>query len=222
MIYSPKVLEIISPLKSFLLQESTKLNFRTNSSDFSRSSGKLDFYNYALLGFSLLKNSLAVEVYNLLASNNLPSISKSAYSQARYKISYCFYQFLTTFLMQLVYTSTRNASEKGVCSDLPLKKWRGYYLEAIDGTGLQLAQTKELGAYFGYHTYGTGNKRKLRTVMAKCLVRVDLLNEYVLQSEVFKTSESERTICKKWLHQLHSTSLTIFDRGFCSAPIFSC
>jgi len=86
---------------------------------------------------------------------------------------------------------------------------------------LILPQTKALGSYFGYNKSGTKTKKGIKTVMAKCLLRVDLLNEYVLQSEVFKASESERTICKKWLYQLNSESSTIFDRGFGSATLFS-
>jgi hypothetical protein len=93
-------------------------------------------------------------------------------------------------------------------------------LEAIDGTSLVLPQTKELGNYFGLHKSGT-KKKTVTTCMAKCLLRADLLNEYVLQSEVFKTTESEINIAKTWLWQLCSDSISIFDRGFANAAMFA-
>jgi hypothetical protein len=175
---------------------------------------------YLLLGISLLTKSLSVDLYNLLTDNDLPDISKSAYSQARYKIKFQIYQVLNIYLLAMIYDSKKESSLDVRSSDLALKKWKGYFLEAIDGTGLILPQTKALGSYFGYNKSGTKTKKGIKKVMAKCLVRVDLLNEYVLQSEVFKASGSERTICKKWLYQLNSESITIFDRGFGSASLF--
>lgn len=93
-------------------------------------------------------------------------------------------------------------------------------MEAIDGTSLVLPQTKELDDYFGLHKSGT-KKKTVTTCMAKCLLRVDLLNDYVLQSEVFKTTASEINPCKTWLWQLNCNSITIFDRGFGNAAMFA-
>ena len=103
MTYSSKVIEIIRKLKFFLTEDSTKLNFRSNSEDFIRKSGKLNFYTHVLLGISVIKNSLAVEVYNLLTINKLNPISKSAYSQSRYKIQSKLYQVLNNLFLSLVY-----------------------------------------------------------------------------------------------------------------------
>lgn len=198
MTYSPKVLEIIGKLKLFLNKESTKLNFRISSNVFIRNSGKLSFYTYVLLGISVIKNSLAIEVHNLLTTNKLNSISKSAYSQGRYKIQSKLYQVLNNLFLSLVYeVSNPLAVESN--TELSLRKWRGYFLEAIDGTCLVLPQTKELGDSFGLHKNGAGKTKIVETCMAKCLVRADLLNKYVIQNEVFKTTESELSICKTWL-----------------------
>ena len=133
MTYSPKVIEIIRKLKFFLTEDSTKLNFRSNSEDFIRNSGKLSFYTYVLLGISVIKNSLAVEVHKLLTTNKLNSISKSAYSQGRYKIQSKLYQVLNNLFLSLVYEVVSPSSVEAN-TELSLKKWRGYFLEAIDGT----------------------------------------------------------------------------------------
>ena len=231
MTYSSKVaecrpLDIIEKLKFFLLFESTKLNFRVSEKDFSRQSGKLSFMYYALLGISLLKNSLAIELYNSLTINKLNSISKAAYSQGRYKIKAAFYQAWNNLLINLVYQAS-NVETNGVppSGGLDLKKWRGYFLKAIDGTSLVLPQTKGLGDYFGLHRNGTKTKI-VETVMAKCLVCADVLNDYILQSEVFKTTESEISIAKTWLWQLNCDSIHIFERsaahrGFANAAMFA-
>ncbi len=87
----------------FLHSESTKTTFRLSASDFSRNSGKLYFSQYALLGISLLKNSLASEVYNILTFNDLVPITKSAYSQGRYKIKNSFYEKWASVLLHEVY-----------------------------------------------------------------------------------------------------------------------
>jgi hypothetical protein len=49
----------------------------------------------------------------------------------------------------------------------------------------------------------------------------DVLNDYILQSEVFKTTESEISIAKTWLWQLNCDSIHIFDRGFANAAMFA-
>ena len=204
MTYDAKITEIIKKLKDFLHLESTKITFRLSASDFSRNSGKLGFSQYALLGISLLKNSLASEVYNILTFNDLVPITKSAYSQGRYKIKNSFYEKWAMVLLDEVY-------EAGLAD----RCWRGYHLEAIDGTSLILPQTKTLAEAYGVHKNKTDE-----IVMAKCLVRVDLLNQYVLQSVVFKTTKSEISTFKEHLWRLSSHSISIMDRGFANAALF--
>ena len=224
MTYSPKVLKIIFTLKSFLTEEQTTIDYRTEPKYFTRKS-KMNFPTYALLGSSLLKKSLSVELYNILEVNNIDYISKSAYSQGRYKICPKFYQAFDSLLLDSVYgfshtspsTSTANATANDCV--LATKKWRGYFLDAIDGSSIVLPKTAALIAHFG--THGSKVKTKaIRTTMARLLVRTDLLNEYVVQTELCPTTESELSVCKRWIYQLNSEAISIFDRGFASAGIF--
>jgi hypothetical protein len=57
--------------------------------------------------------------------------------------------------------------------------------------------------------------------MAKYLVRVDLLNKYLLQTEVFATTKHEITILKESLWRLSTRNISLFDRGFANASIFA-
>jgi hypothetical protein len=112
MTYNAKVLKIIEKLKFFVNALSTKEQFRKCDSDFSRQKGTrqtgLDFTSYCLLGISLLKNSLSVELCNLLKYNDLTPINKSSYSEGRYKILPEFYwaafrQDWNNLLLALIY-----------------------------------------------------------------------------------------------------------------------
>ncbi len=100
------------------------------------------------------------------------------------------------------------------------KTWRGYFLEAIDGTSLVLPQTKLLREYFGVHRNGSKKGKLTETVMSRVLLRADLLNEYVLASEVTRTDVGELSVFKNWLWQLNSKAITIMDRGFACAVAF--
>lgn len=220
MTYSPKVFEIIKKLHFFVNKLTTKEQFRKTKSDFSRSCEKgLDFTSYCLLGISLLKNSLSVELHNLLKTNNLPVISKSSYSEGRYKILPEFYQVWNNLLLSLLYEQVIKQENKAEASVL-LKTWRGYFLEVVDGTCLVLPQTKELGTYFGYHRNGSKKGKLTDTVMSRFLLKADLLNEYVLQNEVVRIDVSEITVFKDWLWQLNSKAITMLDRGFACAVAF--
>jgi hypothetical protein len=223
MTYSPKVLRIIEKIKNFVSSLSTKEAYRVSSSDFSREgkkrSGCLDFSSYCLLGISLLKNSLSVELYNLLNTNDLPVITKSSFSEGRYKILPDLYADWNKLLIDLIY-------ENQLCSQIIrtgimlLKTWRGYFVEAVDGTCLVLPQTKLLSEYFGTHRNGSKKGVVTETVMSRVLLRADLLNEYVLQSEVTRTDVGELSVFKNWLWQFNSKAITLMDRGFASAVTF--
>ena len=80
-----KVNQIIESLKEYLEEKTTLETYRNLPSNFSRES-VLNFPTTALLGISLLKGNLSGEVYNILSSNDLPTRTDSAFSQARYKI----------------------------------------------------------------------------------------------------------------------------------------
>jgi len=223
MTYSPKVAEIIDKIKFFIGSLSTKESYRVSSSDFSREgkkrSGCLDFSSYCLLGIALLKNSLSIELYKMLHTTDLPVVSKSSFSESRYKILPIFYQDLTNLFISLTYEQVAQGEVSNGCS-VSLNTWRDYFLEAVDGTCLTLPQTKLLGEYFGVQRNRSKKGRVTATVMSRVLLRADLLNEYVLQSEVTRIDVGELSVFKNWLWQLNSKAITLLDRGFACAVAF--
>ena len=209
MTYNPDLVDIISKLKSFAELPKTVSDYRVGADDFTRHR-KLSFSDYAYLGISSLKNSLSVELHNLLGLNSLPVVSKSAYSQARYKIEADFYQAWNTLLISLLY----GRADSGV------KKWKGYFLDAIDGSKMTLPQTTALKEAFGVQVGGSATC-PTETVQGSLLCRVDVLNQYIQDVAVFALAIGELSKCKEWLWKLRSSAITLFDRGFSSAAHFA-
>lgn len=210
-----KVGQIIESLKEFLEEKTTLETYRHLPSNFSRQS-VLNFPTTALLGISLLKGNLSSEVYNILSFNHLPIRTDSAYSQARYKIKPSFYLGWNKCLLSNIYLSD---NESVTANYVPLKRWRNYYIEAIDGSKLTLPQLSDLGKEFGKHKSGT-KTMSIYTVMALLLCRCDVLNNYIVQSELLPVTTGEINACKPWIHGLNSEAITLFDRGFASLFMF--
>lgn len=210
-----KVTQIIKELKDFLEEKSTVETYRNLPSNFSRES-VLNFPTTALLGISLMKGGLSAEVYNNLSLNDLPSRTDSAYSQARYKIKPKFYLGWNDCLLKNIYTIDNQLLTSDI---IPVKRWKGYYIEAIDGSKLTLPQLAELSSEFGRHKSGT-KTMSVYTVMALLLCRCDVLNNYIVQSELLPVTTGEISACKKWIQGLNSEAITLFDRGFASIFMF--
>lgn len=210
-----KVAQIIESLKEYLEGKTTLETYRNVPSNFSRES-VLNFPTTALLGISLLKGNLSGEVYNILSSNDLPVRTDSAYSQARYKIKPSFYLGWNNCLLKNIYSLDNELVTENYA---PLKRWRGYSIEAIDGSKLTLPQLDALAKEFGKHKSGT-KKMVVYTVMALLLCRCDVLNNYIVQSELLPLTTGEINACKPWIGGLNSEAITLFDRGFASLFMF--
>jgi hypothetical protein len=186
-----KVTQIIKELKDFLEEKSTVETYRNLPSNFSREC-VLNFPTTALLGISLMKGGLSAEVYNNLSLNDLPSRTDSAYSQARYKIKPKFYLGWNDCLLKNIYTIDNQLLTSDI---IPVKRWKGYYIEAIDWSKLTLPQLAELSSEFGRHKSGT-KTMSVYTVMALLLCRCDVLNNYIVQSELLPVTTGRLVLVK--------------------------
>lgn len=209
-----KVVTIIEILKEYLSDESNQSKFKTSANSFIRKS-PLGFDKVALLNISLLKGNLSSELFNHLSSNDLPVVSDSALSQARYKIDASFFQSWNECLLEQVYLT----DTESFTTTAGLFRWKNYYIEAIDGSKLVLPQLSALGEHFGKHKSGTKHM-KVETIMALLLCRYDVLNHYITQSEVSSIDIGEISVAKTWLQCLKSDAITLFDRGFASFAMF--
>lgn len=209
-----KITEIITNLKFFLTSELTKETYRLESEDFSRR-GKIGFKNAVLLMGSQMRGSLDFDLYKTLDSNDLESISKSAYSQCRYKIKPELYKDWNVILLDNVYGKA--GTELGISN---LKKYKGYYIDAIDGSKLTLPNTELMKEEFGIQLGGSKTTRS-ETAMCLLMCSYDVLNHYYIKSSVSHLQVGENTVVKSWIQDLRSDAITLFDRGFPSFFLFS-
>jgi hypothetical protein len=204
-----KIEQIIITLKEFIEKNTTVELYRLNDYDFTRES-KLGFQKTILLSLYRMKGSLDVELYNSLTDNDLEEVTKSAFSQSRYKIDYKIFISLKDILLKEVYCPDTNPT---------LLQFAGYKIHAVDGTKLTLPNTKALKAYFG--TQQGGNEAN-PTYTAMCLLMCayDVMNRYIIQAELNGVKTGKQAVAKRWVQNFDSQAITIFDRGF--ASMFFC
>lgn len=163
---------------------------------------------------SLQKQSLSSSLFNLLETNNLVSVSKSAFSQARYKIKSGFFKHLNKEMLHYLYNSSCG---NWFCS----KKFHGLNLIAVDGTRLRLPQKNDLKTYFGSQIGGSEDTPS-ESVMANCLIHYDILNELVQYINCAPLQTSEKSLLKESFAEVKcKNNLYIFDRGFSSSALFA-
>jgi Transposase DDE domain len=204
-----KIEKIVKELKCFIEESNTAEIYRKSTTDFTRES-KLGFDKTILLGISRMTKSIDAEIYNLLTENGLDDVSKSAYTQSRYKIKSTVYVKLKDILLSNVYNLT---------DESPIVRFSGYKVHALDGSKLTLPNTKLLQTTFGTQR---GGSKKVPSYTAMCLLMCsyDVLNHYIIHSEVSGIKTGEPSIAKRWVQKLDSQAITIFDRAYGS--LFFC
>lgn len=208
------IAQIVANLQAFMFSKATVTAYRVDPKHFTRS-GKLSFQNTVLLGVQLIKGTLSVELYNLLSINRLAAATKSAYSQVRYKILPSFYKDLNDRMIKEIYEQNLSNAESG----LGLKKLKGFFINAIDGTKITLPNIDSLATVFGKQIGGSKSK-PTSAVMALVMTSYDVLNHYLIQSELCPLQIGEPTVLKNWIKTLNNNTIYILDRGF--AGVFTC
>lgn len=92
---------------------------------------------------------------------------------------------------------------------------------AVDGTSLQVPDTKECGEYFGL----SSNQNKTRTAVASASAIYDILNDIIVDARITKYKTSERYMAKQHIESLvdrlsSKNSIVTFDRGYPSYDMF--
>ena len=91
----------------------------------------------------------------------------------------------------------------------------------MDGTSLQVPDTKECGEYFGL----SSNQNHTRTAARAASALYDVLNDIIVDARITKFKTSERLIAKQHIETIDNTfypqkSIIIFDRGYPSYDMF--
>ncbi len=115
-----------------------------------------------------------------LGTLSFPDVSKQALSKARQFINPSLFKELYYLSVDLFY------------SQIPSRKlWQGYHLFAVDGSRIELPNSKSTFDFFGeMSSYPDPNRRY---TMGLASIIYDVLDDYILHASIHKFLSSERT-----------------------------
>jgi len=151
-------------------------------------------------------------IREVLGSLDFPDISKQALSKAR--------QFINPVLFKELYYLSVDLFYK----QLPSRKlWNGYHLFAIDGSKIELPNSKSNFEFFG-EMFGYPDPSR-RFTMGLGSIVYDVLDDYIVHASFQRYLASERSAALEHLHNLedlniYQNSVVIFDRGYYSEDMF--
>lgn len=133
------------------------------------------------------------------------AVSKSAFCQARKKLSHSAFRALNQLLL------ARWAESRHV------PRWHGWRLVAADTTTLRLPNLPETVAEFGLH----GDRWGGATPMAVAFGLYDVASSLMIHADLHPASARERALLAGCLDQVHADDLLLLDRGFPSYWLFA-
>ena len=138
---------------------------------------------------------------------SIPEVSKAAFCKARKKLKPSAFSELSKVTCQTFYGS----------NDVQL--WKGYRLIGLDGSTVELPNSKEIQEKFGVFKYRQDGKA---VCMGRTLMMYDTLNHMTLDGSLDTIEESETSMLWKALPdaELKENDLLIFDRYYASHLLF--
>jgi len=192
-------------LKKEIFSRFLKEQFRTTDKDFTRER-KQSFSGTVLFLINFLTKSLSLEIVNFVAhlkrepGVNQPLFTKSAFVQARKKISPEVFKHLIKRLTDEFYTDNSSV----VCI------LEGFRVLAVDGSRITLPLTKELEDLYGK----TKNQTETSIVQARASVLYDLANNMAVDGILSNIGIGERDLALRHLEHCEKGDLIIYDRGY--------
>ncbi len=197
-------LKIINELKMFLDDISKDEGLRkliTNGEhDFSRNR-KLPLDRVAGIIINMPKRSLSIEIREFFdnLSKGAEGCTKGAFSLQRTKLNPLFFKVWNQWLVDNFYHYYGNK----------VKRWRGFILQAVDGSTAYLLNKMEVKKYFG-----TQDNQHVSIPMARVMQVYDVLNDITVWGDIYPIIESEQSIMASRVRHLAPDSLTLLDRGY--------
>ncbi|KAF0138690.1 MAG: transposase ISLbp1 [Stygiobacter sp.] len=159
-----------------------------------------------LFQINIATKSLSVELtrffHRIENNTEARSFSKQSYSEARMKMKHGAYIELTDDLVKAYYAEGDEL------------RYKGYRLVAIDGSRIQLPNTKEVITEFGI----AENKGK-SVPMAMTSTAYDVLNHIAVNTSLERYETSERTLAEYHIEKMqtlraNSKDILLMDRGY--------
>lgn len=201
------VSSILQAANNKLVSKEFQEKYRIGNS-FSRSR-KLSFSTLIYFILQSVPKSIPINYSQLLDSfpSPLPFVSKQAISKARQKISDgAFQEFFRLSVNQFYQSSSHLAT------------WNGYSVFAVDGSTIQIPESKENVRVFG----GNPNQTQKQSPLASVSVLYDVSNDILVDASLHSYRYSERESAKKHMKYLSMVSnpIVLFDRGYPSETFF--
>jgi hypothetical protein len=168
--------------------------------DFSRHR-KLTLERIVGIIINMPKRSLSIEIQEFFDSlgKDLESATKGAFSLQRSKLKPLFFEVWNKWLVDNFYHYYGD----------DVKRWRGFRLQAVDGSTAYLLNRPDLVKHFGTHSNQHGD-----TAIARVMQIQDVLNDITVWGGIYPIKKSEKAIIAEQVARLAEDSLTLFDRGF--------
>lgn len=140
------------------------------------------------------------------------TISKQAISHARQGICFSLFYELFNMSTDLFYSHLEHR-----------KDWYGYHLFAIDGSKIELPNSKSNFDHFGEMFEHHNPERKFTQALASIVY--DVLDDFIIHATFSRFLASERSEAVKHMMELeelgiYEDSVIIFDRGYYSETLF--
>lgn len=162
---------------------------------------KLPLERIASLVINMPKRSLSIEIQEFFyyLGNDLKPSTKGAFSLQRGKLKPLFFEVWNQWLVSCFY---HYYGEK-------VKRWKGFRVQAVDGSTAYLMNKKEVIEYFG-----TQHNQHVSIPMARVMQIQDILNDITVRGVIRPIKESEKSIMAGWVSDLYEDSITLMDRGY--------
>ena len=193
-------LEIIQEIEKELKMIKTSKDYFSRPADFTRTR-VFTFETLFYLICDLPRQSLSLELHRGLKAINgdlgLKTVgTKSGFSRARQKINWELFEWINKKLVSLYYEKQKS-----------LKKWKGFFLKAVDGSIMDIINTPENAVEFGVH-----KNQYSEVVQGRIMLQYDVLNKIITRSSLNNISIGEGSILKDWLGEMQADDLGIYDR----------
>lgn len=196
--------KIIDELKYFLETVCNEASIRKlvtqSEKDFTRDR-KLTLERIAGLIINMPKRSLSIEIQEFFDcfGKDLEPSTKGAFSLQRTKLQPLFFEVWNKWLVDCFYHYY----------GAKVKRWRGFRLQAVDGSTAYLMNTKNVIEHFG-----TQDNQYVSIPMARVMQLQDILNDITVWGDIRPIKESEQSIMAGRVSNLYKDSITLFDRGY--------
>ncbi|WP_276322144.1 IS4 family transposase [Paenibacillus thalictri] len=185
---------------------------KMNEKDFTRKR-KVGFVSLVCMLMRMVRKTTQLELDEFrkmfLPDSETTTYTKQSFSEARQKLS------------PVAFTLLNDEIVRGFYEDGDFKMYKGFRLLAMDGSVIEVPQTKETLQTYGYATNQEG--RKVARALSSHLFDVE--NKIAISTCMSRYDDHERNLAKKNIEKLlelvpsHIPNLILFDRGYPSADL---